>query len=127
MRYHKTCENIKCAYTFCAGCEPECDNSECVDGDCFCNISDHEDDDECEETCVKCNETKIESWYYNTTPIKNAPVCQDCLDNENTTKISRPIRYGAPSYKLNESIQYIRIYEKLLFKHYENTYGFYTY
>jgi len=34
------------------------------------------------ETCVKCNETKTASydeWYYNTTPVKNAPVCDMCI------------------------------------------------
>ena len=35
-----------------------------------------------EETCVKCKETKTEDWYYNTTDVKNAPVCEDCRDKD---------------------------------------------
>ena len=41
-----------------------------------------DDDDEAEETCVSCGETKTDYWYYNTTPIKNAPVCTDCREAE---------------------------------------------
>ena len=39
-----------------------------------------------EETCVKCFLTKTEVWSYNTTPVKNAPVCSDCLNTEETEK-----------------------------------------
>lgn len=38
-----------------------------------------EKDDEEEATCVECGETKTESWAWNTTPVKNAPVCGDCV------------------------------------------------
>ena len=39
-----------------------------------------------EETCVKCKETKTEDWYYNTTDVKNAPVCEDCRDKDDAAK-----------------------------------------
>lgn len=39
-----------------------------------------EKEEEEEETCVSCGETKTDNWYYNTTPIKNAPVCTDCRE-----------------------------------------------
>ena len=51
----------------------------------WCGLTDDmeaEAGEEEEETCVKCDETKTESWSYNTTPVKNAPVCQECLDIE---------------------------------------------
>jgi hypothetical protein len=32
-----------------------------------------------EATCTVCYETKTECWAWNTTPVKNAPVCDDCL------------------------------------------------
>lgn len=35
-----------------------------------------------EATCVVCSETKTEDWAWNTTPVKNAPVCGDCLDSK---------------------------------------------
>lgn len=33
-------------------------------------------------TCVVCNETKTEDWAWNTTAVKNAPVCGDCLETQ---------------------------------------------
>jgi hypothetical protein len=33
------------------------------------------------ETCGQCKETKIDIWYYNTTPVKNLPICSDCHSN----------------------------------------------
>ena len=44
------------------------------------------DEQEAEETCVKCKETKTEDWYYNTTDVKNAPVCEDCRDKDDAAK-----------------------------------------
>ena len=47
----------------------------------WCGWTDNEEDEEEEEeeTCTVCNETKTDSWAYNTTPVKNAAVCTDCL------------------------------------------------
>ena len=39
-----------------------------------------EEEEEEEATCVVCNETKTEDWAWNTTAVKNAPVCGDCLE-----------------------------------------------
>jgi hypothetical protein len=39
-----------------------------------------EEEEEEEATCTDCNETKTEDWSWNTTPVKNAPVCGDCLN-----------------------------------------------
>lgn len=63
----------------CRGCDNFIDyygdNGVCLDcdmcGNCGCECT--------EETCVKCNQTKLGDWYYNTTPVKNAPVCADCV------------------------------------------------
>ena len=44
------------------------------------------DPEEVWETCVKCSKTKTEVWSYNTTPVKNAPVCSECLNTEETEK-----------------------------------------
>ena len=44
------------------------------------------DPEEVWETCVKCDQTKSEVWSYNTTPVKNAPVCSDCLNTEEIEK-----------------------------------------
>jgi len=77
MRSHKECKNINCAYTFCDGCEiePECENPECADGYCVCNISDDESDDESDddtddETDNEIPATKIE-------PTPTPPNCNN--------------------------------------------------
>ncbi len=36
------------------------------------------EDEESEEKCAMCNETKIGIWFYNATPTKNSPVCEEC-------------------------------------------------
>ena len=43
-----------------------------------------EEEEEEEETCYSCEETKTDNWYYNLTPKKNAPVCTDCRNREET-------------------------------------------
>jgi len=43
-----------------------------------------EEEEEEEETCYSCEETKTDNWYYNLTPVKNAPVCTACRDREET-------------------------------------------
>ena len=44
-----------------------------------------------EETCVKCKETKTEDWYYNTTDVKNAPVCEDCRDKDEAEEAEKKV------------------------------------
>ena len=47
-------------------------------------LDDDEEDREEEETCVSCGETKRDLFYYNITPVKNAPVCTACRYDEET-------------------------------------------
>lgn len=50
-----------------------------------------------EETCVCCEETKTDEFYYNLTPKKNAPVCTACRDREETCRCCE-IKY--PYYQI---------------------------
>ena len=56
-----------------------------------------EEEEEEEETCYSCEETKTDIWYYNCTPVKNAPVCTACRDREETCRCCE-IKY--PYYQI---------------------------
>lgn len=52
----------------------------CMEFPPYSDDEDEDEEDQEEATCVVCSETKTEDWAWNTTPVKNAPVCSDCLE-----------------------------------------------
>jgi len=75
--------------------DEECKNwicEDCYGLYCGCHGKkgcEEDEEEEEEETCASCGETKTDIWYYNTTPVKNAPVCTDCRNerDELETKV----------------------------------------